>query len=365
MTARDTIAAVLANAPRADAVLEAIRGMSHDELRELRPDIATLYDTTRYTSDARAAYILALTTRAHTTTGRPVTIHLTIQDDAEDQTERPPTPRTHHHTPTHLDHTMTTNGLKFAPKTHRYTLDGQWVPGVTTLIGKGLPKPQLMYWSAKTVAEWVADHPGLADQMAEAGGRNPFVAFLKAVPWQKRDDAAVRGTDVHALAEKLVHGEAVDVPEHLTGYVSGYVDWLDRFQPEALWTERPVANRRWHYAGTFDLIANLMGETWLLDVKTASGVYGDNAIQLAAYKGAEFLVDHDGSEIPMPHIDRLGILHVQDGETQLYPVKPEDGEAAWKDFLHIAWVANAEKRIKSYIGDPIPEPTTHTTGAAA
>jgi hypothetical protein len=259
---------------------------------------------------------------------------------------------------------VSARGLKFNPRNHSYHLDGKRVPGVTTLIGKGLPKPALMYWSAKTVAEWVADHPDLADRLAAAGGRDPFIAYLKAIPWAKRDEAAVRGTDVHALAEQLVHGHEVAVPEHLRAHVDGYVTWLDEFKPEALWTERPVGNRKWQYAGTFDLIATLMGQTWLLDVKTAKGVYGDNAIQLAAYKNAEFLHDLNGDEQPMPAIDRLGILHVTEHGTQLHPVHAGDEDAAWKDFLHIAWVANADQRIKGYIDEPLTEPTQPQGSAA-
>jgi hypothetical protein len=30
-----------------------------------------------------------------------------------------------------------------------------------------------------------------------------MVAALKEIPWQKRDEAAIRGTDVHALAEPI------------------------------------------------------------------------------------------------------------------------------------------------------------------
>lgn len=245
-----------------------------------------------------------------------------------------------------------TTGLKFYPASHRYKLDGQWVPGVTTLIKDGLPKPALTYWAARTVAEWVADNESALEQMRHMG-RGPLVAALKETPWQKRDDAAIRGTEVHALAEQLVHGEEVHVPEHVAGHVQGYVDWLDREQPEALWTERPVGNRKWQYAGTFDLIARLRGETWLLDVKTASGVYGDNALQLAAYANAEFLQTPEGDEIPMPHIDRLGILHVQDGETQLHTVT--DPDAAWKDFLHVQYVGRAKDRIKTflYLDEPL------------
>ena len=41
---------------------------------------------------------------------------------------------------------------------HKYVLDGQPVKGVTTLIGSGMPKPALPYWSAKLVAEYVYDN---------------------------------------------------------------------------------------------------------------------------------------------------------------------------------------------------------------
>lgn len=240
--------------------------------------------------------------------------------------------------------------LVFYPKSHRYKLDGAWVPGVTTLIKKGLPKPALMYWSARTVAEWVADNEAGVEQLRTMG-RGPMVQALKEIPWQQRDEKAARGTEVHKLAEAVARGEEVEVPEHIEGHVHGYVDWLDRERPEALWTERSVASRKWQYAGTFDLIGRFRGCTWMLDVKTASGVYGDNALQLAAYANAELLVDEEGNEVPLPGIDRLGVLHVTESGTHLYPVT--DPEAAWKDFLHTAWVGKAEERIKSYIGEEL------------
>ena len=49
--------------------------------------------------------------------------------------------------------------LKFAAKSHRYWCDGKPIQGVTTLLKGGLPKDALMYWSAKMVAEYVADRP--------------------------------------------------------------------------------------------------------------------------------------------------------------------------------------------------------------
>lgn len=239
--------------------------------------------------------------------------------------------------------------LVFYQKSHRYRLDGSWVPGVTTLIKKGLPKPALPYWSARTVAEWVADNPDLTEELKRLGGRGPAVAYLKELPWQKRDDAAIRGTDVHALAERLAHGEEVEVPEHLAGHVQGYVDWLDANQPEVLLTERPVASRQWRYAGTFDLVAKLDGVTWLLDVKTSSGVYGSTALQLTAYGNAEFYLAEDGTEQPLPPIERYGVLHVTEYGTTLHYLPTSANEAAWKDFLHVAHVGRRAKDIDTYL----------------
>ena len=247
-----------------------------------------------------------------------------------------------------------TVALVFYPKSHRYKLDGAWVPGVTTLIGKGLPKPALPYWAARTVAEWVADNPDLTEDLKRMGGRGPAVAFLKELPWQKRDEAAIRGTDVHALAERLVHGDEVEVPEHLAAHVQGYVDWLDATNVEPLLTERPCASRQWQYAGTFDLIARIDGLTWLLDVKTSSGVYGSMALQLAAYANAEFYLDADDTEQPMPPIDRYGVLHVTEAGTTLHYLPASANDSAWKDFLHVAWVGRRAKDIDTYLIEETP-----------
>jgi hypothetical protein len=273
------------------------------------------------------------------------------------------TPRTHHRTPTHLDHTMTTTGLTFSAGNHSYRLDGQRVPSVTGIISKGLPKPALMYWSAKMVAEWVADHPDLADQMAAAGGRSPFVAFLKQVPWEKRDVAAVKGTDVHDLAEKLAHGGEVDVPEHLTGYVEAAVAFLDDWGFQPILTERPCASRKWRHAGKFDAIGTIAdGRTVALDWKTsASGVYGETSLQLAAYVHSEFYVDDDGTEHPMPKVDAgIGVWLTPTGY-EVYELNI--AEDAYKAFLHVQYVANSADRLKAWKSEALSAPTK--TGAAA
>jgi len=242
--------------------------------------------------------------------------------------------------------------LKFAPGNHAYFCDGKRIPGVTTLISKGLPKPAIPYWAAKTVAEYVLDHPEGVEALRTMG-RSSAVAALKQVPWTRRDEAAVRGTDVHALAERIIHGEQVDVPEHLVGHVEGYTRFIDTFGVEPILTEVPVANRAHWYAGKPDAIVNMGGTVWLLDWKTSSGVYGETALQTAAYARAEFYVN-DGEwafEHPMPQVERIGVVHVTADGSQLYDLG--DVDEAFKVFTHVAWVANKTDWIKGLIGEPM------------
>ncbi len=246
--------------------------------------------------------------------------------------------------------------LTFNERAHRYRLDGKPVPSVTTLIKGGMPAPQLIYWAARSVAEHVADN---FDQVAglQTMGRGPMVAALKETPWQKRAEAAVRGTEVHALAELVVAGLEVEVPEHLADHVENYTRWLDRLELAPVLVERPVANRQHWYAGRFDLVGDIRGVRWLLDVKTAKGVYPDNALQCDAYRYAEFYVDDEGTEQPMPQdIERIGVLHVRADATDLVPLR-SDGEP-YKDFLHCAWLARRDAQRKGYVGEPLeaPEP---------
>lgn len=241
--------------------------------------------------------------------------------------------------------------IKFSEKAHRYWLDGRPIPGVTSLIKGGYPSPALTYWSARTVAEWVADNRADVEQMWDQP-RATMVGALKEVPWSTRDRAAVRGTEVHRLAEPLAAGEAVEVPEHLAGWVDACVAFLNDWQPTVLLSEVTVAHRAHWWAGRLDLVAELPdGRVGLFDWKTGSGVYAEAAFQLAAYAHAEFYSIDGEEEIPLPRIDFGACVHLSEFGYEVVPVDISD--ATYKTFRHIATVARAAKGAKALVGEPV------------
>jgi hypothetical protein len=248
--------------------------------------------------------------------------------------------------------------LTYTDTGHRYRLDGRPVANVTTIIGGGLPKPALIDWSARVTAEWVADHVDEIPSLA-AGGRDPMVAFLSRLHTEARNVAALRGTDVHGYAERLVHGEDVEVPHALTAHVDGYARFLDTFGPVPIITERPVASREHWYAGRPDLVALMGGETWLLDVKTSRSVYGDVSLQCAAYARAEFYVEdaRDDAGAPiyaergLPAIERIGVLHVTADGTDLYDLGAIG--PAFAEFRACQTIYRGSTRRRNVIGEPL------------
>lgn len=241
---------------------------------------------------------------------------------------------------------------------HGYKIDGEKVDGVTTLIGDGLPKPALTRWAAKAVAEHVADNLDAVLGMKNMG-RDAIIAALKEAPWSAARAGAARGTEVHTLAEKLIHGEEVEVPEHIAGHVDACVAFLDAWKVIPVITEAPVGNRKWRYGGTCDFVGSLLkpGTTKsanaIVDWKTAaSGIWPETAYQLAAYRYAEVYLE-DRAEQPMAalEIEAGYAVWLRADGYDVYPV--ECGEKTFKDFLHIAWVARAAKANRDLIGEAV------------
>ena len=74
--------------------------------------------------------------------------------------------------------------------------------------------------------------------------RLAFIETLKGVHWQDRDRATKRGTEVHALAERIIQGEEIDVPAELVGHVDSSIKFLDEWQVGPIGVEGVCGHRR-------------------------------------------------------------------------------------------------------------------------
>ena len=286
---------------------------------------------------------------------------------------------------------------------HSYYLDGIKVPGVTTILSAGIPKPGLMNWSAGVLAEFVVERMTVDGDRIDATAavadalewnatrtrptqvspgplpRNGLVQIYKDLRYKDLDAASNKGTAVHDLAEQLAHGNEIEVPDHLAGHVASYLRFLEEWQPYDALTERVVINRRWGYMGKLDMIAtvdNLPPEiadkigrttgTGLFDIKTSrSGIFAEVALQLEAYRRAESMLD-GATEIPMVEIDFVAAIHVRaDGyDVYSFDIETENRPTTFDIFLYakqvgdwLDWKEGAAATIKS---DSL-RPTTRST----
>jgi hypothetical protein len=239
-----------------------------------------------------------------------------------------------------------------------YTWPGDDPPitydSVTTVLSGGVPKPALPSWAAKSVAEWAVSNVQQVLDIIETEGPGEAVRILKGKPWSQRDRAADLGSRCHDAAEAYVLGKPMpEWEEDVKPYMASFCAFLEDFRPTYELTEATVYNRRYSYAGTLDFIARIGDELILGDIKTGKGVYDEVALQLAAYRYAEFIGLPDGTEAPLPVVDAVRVLHLTPRRYELIPV--EAGEAQFRTFLYAQQVHGFCKSA-DVLGLPIPRP---------
>jgi hypothetical protein len=245
---------------------------------------------------------------------------------------------------------------------------GERVPGVTTLTGDGMPKPALLNWAGDATAEYAVDR---WDELSKL----PLSERLKKIKggrYENRDAAANKGTQVHKMAERLIAGEKVTVPDALVGYVEACVSFLDEFDVRAVHVEAVVYSETHRHVGTCDLIADVLlpdmpeydhidrGEDGysrgLLDWKTSrSGIFGEVALQLAPYRHSEFLILPDGEVVDMPPVDFCAGIHLRADGYSFIPLLCD--ENTYRDFLYVAQVVRIVDGLRDLVGEPIVPPT--------
>jgi len=100
-----------------------------------------------------------------------------------------------------------------------------------------------------------------------------------------KNKSAEEGTRVHEVAQKLLTGQVVSVPDDLAPAMEELATFQHersmQFYPEFI--ECQVWSRAHRYAGTVDALATIDGKFGVLDIKTSPGFYPEYNLQTAAY----------------------------------------------------------------------------------
>lgn len=174
---------------------------------------------------------------------------------------------------------------------HEYTADGRRVPGVSSILRK----------VGQTNLQWVTE------------------------------EGLERGRQVHKAVEFDIDDDLIDgsVSSEVLAKVEGFRKWRSVMGVKKIReSELHVFHPKLYYCGTLDLIAEVRGEPWLIDLK--SGTKEDwHRLQLAGYALA-YEAERGGDRLP-----RAG-LYLLDGDFRWYAYRNPRDFDAWKACVTLA-----------------------------
>jgi hypothetical protein len=122
--------------------------------------------------------------------------------------------------------------------------------------------------------------------------------------------AGEEGTQVHEAIESFLKGEEirwiesngkVNYATHVWKMILGFVDFWTTYKPVLLLSEEFMYSDTHKYSGTLDLLVEINGEKWLLDIKTSNNIHESYYLQMSAYTKAY-------EEKYLQKVDRNGII---------------------------------------------------------
>jgi hypothetical protein len=173
---------------------------------------------------------------------------------------------------------------------HRYTVEGVegHPPSVTGIVGIIDKSGPLIHWACGTTCDYIQNRLTEGDMSV-----NEVLALARKEATRQFKEAGDIGTATHELVDtwakdpfaELTH----DTPQVVTAY-KAFLTWAESVSLNPLQSEVMVYNEKHHYAGCFDMIADIKCKGWrkpkryLIDVKTGNAFYADTmGPQLAAY----------------------------------------------------------------------------------
>jgi hypothetical protein len=212
--------------------------------------------------------------------------------------------------------------LNFDEEAHKYTYNGATVVSVTTVTDAVLDKSHaLIPWALKMGAEFLYNNwpiDGIIPR--DSPVYISLIEGMKKSHYRKKRAAADVGTIAHKWIEEYIQSimrfePSPPKPQDLQALhaVNAFLDWESRNHVVYLASELKIYSRKYGYAGTLDILAEVNGVLTLLDIKTSNTYRKEYALQTAAYT----LAYNEEST----HVGRAEVTH------RIILMLPKDGES--------------------------------------
>jgi hypothetical protein len=211
-----------------------------------------------------------------------------------------------------------------------YEIDGEKVPGVTTILARFKDSGALIYWA------WNQGREGKDFR-------------------ETKQAAADAGTLAHDMVEHDIYGQPFDTSKYdpeivkkAQGAFDAYQEWKRQTNLTIAEAEMPLVSRAHRFGGTLDAII-VQDRLALGDWKTSNGIYADYLLQLAAYD----ILWHEN----FPDRQLTGGFHLLRFSKQQDDSDPisfshhywSQLDVAKEQFLHLLAAYKLDKRIKALV----------------
>ncbi len=234
--------------------------------------------------------------------------------------------------------------IEFDEKKHKYYVDGEEIPSVTTILKSVVNKPRLTYWAIARVVDYINDN--VKDDIDEDGW-NELLINAKKAPDSIKNESAGKGTEVHRWIENYILGKKKKISKENKGYINAFKDWLKHNKGiKLLESEVLVYNNvegYGAYCGTLDILAEDERGLIVIDIKTSRNMYPEHIMQTSAYQGA--YESMTGKKIVARIVLKLG----EDGTYNVFLTKEfENDFNAFKSSMRLhKYLKEMEKCLKN------------------
>lgn len=229
--------------------------------------------------------------------------------------------------------------LTFNEELHRFKVNGESVPGVTSITGIIDKSGPLIYWAVNLATDYLKN-------IIQAGTIISYGHIEEAASQHtiKKEDAANAGTLVHKWAERFITGketgENIEDPRIKNG-VFAFLKWVKDTNIKFRDSEFIVYSKKHKYAGILDLVAEIDGKLVLVDFKTSKSIYNEMRYQVAAYQCAY-------EEMTGNKIDHRIIVRFDKETGDFEAVKLDNYKKDLKVFLACLTIKTRDKELKKW-----------------